>query len=178
MDSLVVIIFIFIIWMLLPTSEYGAQSLILSGLASDRLKDLRGALDVLNQTKWGDFAPATAEPTETDKMKYLNLTGFREEDGFAWEDLGLFREKALRLSRYAMSTGTQQLWDLGEGYPAWSNPSGTLHGEWTRKSGSVVRNYDSYNLSHSVPSMTWMHDQVDWARNITGESGRMVLMLE
>ncbi|CAI6100319.1 unnamed protein product [Clonostachys chloroleuca] len=177
-QSLGVIIFVLFIWMILPDSDYGTQSLILSDLASDRLKGFRGALDVLNQTQWGDFAPATTEPTETDELKYLNLTGFREEDGFAWEDLGLFREKALRLSRYAMSTGTQQLWDIGEGYPAWSNPSGTLHGEWTRKAGSVVRNYDSYNLSHSVPSMDWIHDQVDWARNITGESGRMVLMLE
>ncbi|KAJ4167824.1 hypothetical protein NW754_011640 [Fusarium falciforme] len=58
------------------------------------------------------------------------------------------------------------------------NASGTVHGEWVKRKGSAARGYDSYNLTKVAPGMDWIGDEVPWARNITGTSGRMMLRLE
>ncbi|POR37017.1 Transmembrane E3 ubiquitin-protein ligase 1 [Tolypocladium paradoxum] len=171
---------VLLIWLLFPEGEYPNQSLALSDLASERLARYHDALDVLNQTRWGDFAPRTAEEEEdATTAQYVNLTGFREQDGFAWEDLGRFREKGLALSRHAIPpVRGEQRWDTAQGEAVWANASGTLRGGWVRRPGSVSRAYDSYNLSRSVPSMDWTGDKVDWARNMTGDTGRMMIRLE
>jgi len=179
------LLLLFLLWNLFPEGEYQNQSLALSELASKRLERYQDALEVLNQTRWGDFRPrpdgveASAAADDGSSYSYVNLTGFREQDGFAWDDLELFREKGLRLSRHAIPpVGGKQLWDTAQGEPVWANASGTLHGDWVRRPGSSPRTYDSYNLSRSVPGMDWVGDRADWARNITGESGRMMLRLE
>ncbi|KAI5461221.1 hypothetical protein BGZ63DRAFT_424133 [Mariannaea sp. PMI_226] len=168
---------VFLIWLILPDGEYQSGSLTLSEIATARLSKFRGALDVLNTTTWADFAPRTSNDSDI-QPAYLNLTGFREEDNFAWEDLELFRQKSNKLSQYAMPTlpGQEGL-DIG-GEAVWMNASGTVHGEWIRRNGSVPRGYDSYNLSHTAPDMEWIGHKVPWARNITGSSGRMILRID
>ncbi|PFH62083.1 hypothetical protein XA68_15174 [Ophiocordyceps unilateralis] len=182
------ILFILLLWMLFPESEY--QSLAQSEIAASRVARYREALDILNTSTWGDFSPDelhVADDATEDvpdialnaTSHFLNLTGFRQVDGFAWEDLTSFREKALRLSRHAIPpVAGRQLWDAAQGEAVWTNASGTLRGEWVRRRGSVSRRYDSYNLSHSVPAMDWVGDRVEWARNMTGAAGRMTLRLE
>ncbi|KAK5993314.1 DSC E3 ubiquitin ligase complex subunit 1-like protein [Cladobotryum mycophilum] len=172
---------LFLIWLIFPEGEYQGQSLALSDLVTERLERYHDALDALNQTRWGDFAPQqlVEEGGHAGDAKYVNLTGFREEDGFAWEDLGRFRDRGLQLSRHAIPpVGGQWLWEVAEGEPLWVNTSGTLLGEWVRRPGSVARTYDSYNLSKSVPSMDWIGHHTDWARNMTGDTGRILLRLE
>ncbi|RSL42295.1 hypothetical protein CEP53_012276 [Fusarium sp. AF-6] len=169
---------IFIIWLVFPEGDYSSQSLTLSDLAAERLGRFHDALDVLNASRWGDFTPAPKKGSKT-KPSYLNLTGFREEDKFAWENLNRFRERSLEFSRHAIPpVGGKSLWDAGEGDAVWMNASGTVHGEWLKRKGSVTRGYDSYNLTKVAPGMDWIGDQVPWARNITGTSGRMMLRLE
>lgn len=172
-------VFAMLLWMMLPDSEDQAQSLILTDLATRRLEGFRTAWEILRETQWGDFAPRLADDVYNSTGRYLNLTGFREEDGLAWEDLERFRRKGLDLSHWAfVAGGGWGPWELGKGDPVWRNASGALRGDWVRKPGSVIRGYDSYNLSNSVPSMEWINDEVGWARNNTGDSGRMILMLE
>ncbi|KAJ3458507.1 hypothetical protein MRS44_012616 [Fusarium solani] len=150
---------IFIIWLVFPEGDYSSQSLTLSDLAAERLGRFHDALDT--------------------KPSYLNLTGFREEDKFAWKDLNRFRERSLEFSRHAIPpVGGKNLWDAGEGDAVWMNASGTVHGEWVKRKGSAARGYDSYNLTKVAPGMDWIGDEVPWARNITGTSGRMMLRLE
>lgn len=166
-----------IIWIILPEPDVMSGSLTLSDLASQRLSLFRHRLDVLNISAWGDFAPRTLNDTKS-RPRYLNLTGFREDDKFAWEDLPRFRERSHELSRYAIPTPLgQEEWDIG-GEAVWMNASGAVHGEWVRRNGSVPRGYDSYNLTNSVPEMEWIGDKASWARNITGNSGRMMLRIE
>lgn len=168
---------LFLIWLLFPDGEYQGQSLALSDLATIRLAGFHDALDVLNQSHWGDFAPASKDGTET--AKYLNLSGFREEDRVAWDDLESFRQRGLEFSRHANPpVGGKDLWELGEGDPVWANASGTVHGEWVRRTSSVKRTHDHYNLSGSNPSMDWIGDKAEWARNITGQAGRMLLRID
>ncbi|KAK7403298.1 hypothetical protein QQX98_010923 [Neonectria punicea] len=169
---------LFLIWLIFPDGEYQSGSLALSDLAAERLARFHDALDVLNTSRWGDFAPRRSDDNDA-KPSYLNISGFREEDQFAWEDLGRFHERSLEFSRHAIPpVGGKDLWDIGQGEPVWMNASGTVHGEWIRREGSVHRGYDSYNLSRSAPGMDWIGDNVDWARNITGSSGRMMLRID
>ncbi|KAL7925390.1 trans-membrane golgi-localized RING-finger ubiquitin ligase [Trichoderma austrokoningii] len=172
----------FIIWLILPDTEYQSQSIALSDLILSRLSDYRAALDVLNATQWGDFVPPEADRTEDNDAsppKYINLTGFREEDHLSWQYLNKFRERGLELSHRAMSTvGGNELWDVAEGEPIWANASGVLGGQWVRHPELSPRTPESYNLSQSVPSMHWLVDDRDWARNVTGTTGRIHLRLE
>lgn len=173
-----IVFIIFIIWLVFPEGDYSSQSLTLSDLAAERLGRFHDALNVLNASRWGDFTPAPKNGSKTEPS-YLNLTGFREEDNFAWKDLGWFRERSLEFSRHAIPpVGGKNLWDVGEGDAVWMNASGTVHGEWVRRKGSATRGYDSYNLTKLAPRMDWIGDEAPWARNITGTSGRMMLRLE
>jgi hypothetical protein len=174
---------LFIVWLVLPDNEYQSQSIALSDLIFSRLSHYHSSLDVLNATRWGDFAPLEANRKEEDVHaslpKYVNLTGFREEDQFSWQDLGRFRERGLQLSHHAISAvGGDQPWDVAEGEPVWANASGVLLGQWVRRQDLSPRTYDSYNLSQSVPSMRWIGDKTEWARNVTGTTGRIQVRLE
>ncbi|KAF9766831.1 hypothetical protein IL306_000696 [Fusarium sp. DS 682] len=172
------IFIVFIVWLVFPDSDYSSQSLTLSDLAGERLDHYQDALDVLNASRWGDFTPVSEKDSKV-KPSFLNLTGFREEDNLSWGNLKRFRERSLAFSRHALSpVGRHSLWDTGHGEPVWMNASGTVHGEWVRQKGSNLRGYDSYNLSRIVPEMDWIGDNVPWARNITGRTGRMMLRLE
>ncbi|GAB0134950.1 hypothetical protein EsDP_00003302 [Epichloe bromicola] len=169
-----------LIWLLFPESDHRSQSLALSDVAVDRLSRYRDALGIFNATKWGDFSPQnkTDENGDVATAKFLNLTGFREHDGFAWDDLETFRQKGLRLSRHAVPpVDGHQRWDVAQGEALWTNASGTVHGQWLRRPGSVSRGFDWYNLTRSVPGVEWVGNKVEWARNVTGESGKMMLRL-
>ncbi|KAM3527468.1 hypothetical protein MY4038_006337 [Beauveria bassiana] len=167
---------ILMIWLLMPMGDIvGQTGPLLSAIAARRLARYRDALAVLNGTHWGDFAP-----TAQDAPAFLNMTGFREIDGFAWEDLDRFREKSVQLSRHAVASAPDKppLWDTAEGEPVWTTASGSLEGQWVYSPGSVPRSYDSYNLSNSVPDMDWIGDHISWGRNLTGSAGLMHLHLE
>ncbi|GAO17272.1 uncharacterized protein UV8b_03818 [Ustilaginoidea virens] len=172
----VILFIVFLIWLLFPEGDYRSQSLAPTDVAVGRLSRYQDALAVLNTTRWGDFSPkkqTTREgpPRHADEAKFLNLTGFREQDGFAWDDLEAFRAKGLRLSRHAAPSVAD------DDEALWTNASGTVHGEWVRRSGSSGRTLDSYNLTASVPGVEWVGHTVAWARNVTGETGRIMLRL-
>ncbi|RGP66154.1 hypothetical protein FLONG3_8971 [Fusarium longipes] len=173
-----IIFIVFIVWLVFPDSDYSGQSLTLSDLAEERLEHFQDALDVLNASRWGDFTPAPEKGSNVNSS-FLNITGFRAEDNLSWTDLKRFRERSLASSRHAVPpVGGHSLWDVGQGEPMWMNASGTVHGEWIKRKGSVSRGYDSYNLSKTAPDLDWIGDHSSWARNITGRTGRMMLRLE
>lgn len=164
------------IWMLMPMGDVVSPAgPLLSEIAAHRLAKYRHALEVINDTQWGDFAP-----TKQEAPAFVNITGFREVDGFAWEDLDAFREKSMKLSRHAVSSDPDKapLWDTAEGEPVWMTAAGSLEGDWVHKPGSVSRSHEDYNLSRSVPDMDWVGDRIDWGRNLTGKTGRIHLHLE
>lgn len=157
-----------------------------SELAAQRLDSQHAALSVLNSTRWGDFMPVLpgdegGEPEESGRNdteeaapKFLNLTGFREGDGLAWDDVGDFKERCLRASRDAIRpVGDEDRWSLGQGQPVWQNVSGHVHGTWVRRDASVPRQATDYNLSVIAPDIAWHSARVPWARNITGREGKM-----
>ena len=100
--------------------------------------------------------------------RYLNLTGFRAEDGLAWEDLGRFKNKCDEWSFNAVGLPEVSL-------PVWQNATGVVHGLWGRAGASSPRFHSGYNLSDMTPDVTWSGWASDWSRNVTGKEGKMTV---
>lgn len=164
-------------------------------LTQERLARQRDAFGVLNSTAWGDFNPQLAAdpPNGTEATHYLNITGFRQADNFAWEDLGRFKERSLEWSRNTRPmlpapTGENgeplegsketSAWDLGIGGSVWQNATGLVKGPWIRRDGTVNRTWSDYNFTAMTPSIAWAGTHGEWNRNVTGAEGSMQLRLE
>ncbi|KAI1469758.1 transmembrane E3 ubiquitin-protein ligase [Daldinia caldariorum] len=165
-----VFLIILIFW--LATSPDSSPALIAGpSLIKNRILRQRHALSVLNSTQWGDFSPRlTDDPPETE-AKYLNLTGFREEDGYVWEDLKRFKNRCEEWSINAV--GIPEV-----AQPVWQNATGVVHGWWQRANTSSPRYHSSYNLSQISPGVTWAGSNSEWSRNITGAKGKIMVRIE
>ncbi|KAJ8108391.1 hypothetical protein ONZ43_g6441 [Nemania bipapillata] len=137
----------------------------------NRIAHQRAAHDALNNTDWGDFVPRLLDDLPEAEHKYLNLTGFREEDNFAWEDLGRFKSRCEEWSRNAVGIPEAQ-------EPVWQNATGVVRGSWERFNASVSRTHASYNLTHIDPDVAWNGLNSDWSRNATGREGKILVRIE
>ena len=119
--------------------------------------------------------PEEGGKNDTDVVpRFLNLTGFREGDGLAWDDVGAFRDRCLRASHAVIPpVGDEDRWSLGQGQPVWQNVSGHVHGTWVRRDASVSRQATDYNLSAIAPDIEWRGARAPWARNVTGREGKL-----
>lgn len=159
-------------------------------LTQERLARQRHAFGVLNSTAWADFNPRLASdpPNGTEATRYLNITGFRQADGFSWGDLGRFRERCLEWSRNTSpllpaDEGEQQgrtrsSWDIGLGSAVWQNATGIVKGPWVRRNASEGRTWSDYNFTAMTPSVIWSGTHSEWNRNVTGSEGKMQLRVE
>ncbi|SPQ21855.1 ba13dfef-1919-464d-83aa-754300ec4b69 [Thermothielavioides terrestris] len=149
-------------------------------MGASRLGRLRDAHRVLNSTKWGDFDPheAVEDAPPWQAPRFLNLTGFRQTDGYAWVDLPYFRDRCRQWSRHAYppKDGPDE-WDHGPVPKTWQNATGTVHGKWVRRPGSVVRKASGYNLTAIAPGVDWVDSHVEWGWNVTGSHGTILLRL-
>lgn len=172
------IVIILLFW-LLTSPDNNPGLLGIPSLTAARLERQRRAHGVLNSTKWGDFSPRLIGGQADATPRYLNLTGFREQDGLAWDDFGKFKDRCTEWSRNAHgpSTTGENLWDIGLPKPMWQNVTGVVHGEWVRRNGSVERQGASYNLSDIAPSVPWLATRGDYSHNVTGQHGKMTLYL-
>ncbi|KAI0397237.1 hypothetical protein F5Y17DRAFT_464708 [Xylariaceae sp. FL0594] len=172
-DNARIIFLIFLLFWLASSPDTGPGLLVGPGQIRNRLAYERAAHIVLNSTAWGDFAPRLAdEPPEVEiEHKYLNLTGFREEDRIAWEDLGRFKGRCEEWSRNAMRASETQL-------PVWQNATGVIRGMWERRNASVPRTHSDYNLTHMNPDVSWSGLNMDWSRNITGREGKILVRID
>jgi transmembrane E3 ubiquitin-protein ligase len=147
---------------------------------ASRLARQRAALGVLNQTKWGDFEPASDGGVGQPTSRWLNLTGFRQSDGFAWEDFERFRDKCREWTENARPTYANEgdhSWEEGMRQPTWMNATGAVHGTWIRRPASVKKEAARYNLTDLTPAVTWLGAHAEWGRNVTGSEGRILIRL-
>ncbi|KAI0583651.1 RING-finger-containing ubiquitin ligase [Pyrenophora tritici-repentis] len=124
-------------------------------------------LGVLNTTRYGDFKP--------DKNKWLNVTGLRDEDGFAWELLDPVREKARVQSERILGDRWKRMLDgppeEGEPVmPVYRNLSGYVQGEWTRSPLSRIRHPSDMGNASVTPDNPFGH-LIEYDRNLTGTGG-------
>lgn len=172
-------------------------------LKQERLARQRHAFGVLNSTAWGDFQPqlATTDPLNngTETGRWLNMTGFREVDGFAWEDLERFKTQCADLSRRLSPSlpgksaidAVQRGEDDGDGHvkevnawgeqvvgAVWQNATGIVKGSWARREASVSRSWADYNFTAMTPSISWVGTHGEWNRNLTASEGMVELRVE
>lgn len=170
---------ILIFWLVTSPNDAGGPSLYGIQAVTHRLERQRQAQGVLNSTKWGDFAPRLRDDQKDATPRYLNLTGFRQGDGFAWEDLGRFRNRCQEWGRNARSSSSSadmDLWDVAE--PTWQNVTGIVTGEWVRRQGSVERRATDYNVTEIAPAVDWLGTRHPWSHNVTGQHGKIILHLD
>ncbi|KAH7357810.1 transmembrane E3 ubiquitin-protein ligase [Plectosphaerella cucumerina] len=170
-----VFLFIIVLWIIF-SPESPSQYLSFNSLLAERLERHQTALDFLNASSWGDFAPRQSKAPQAIDVSYLNLTGFREEDNLAWDDFSRFRGQCEDWSRRVNPPLAQSEDLLGaDRHAVWQNATGVVKGEWVRKEGTSPRHHDDYNLTEIAPNHIWRGSTFPWARNITGSQGTMVI---
>jgi len=149
--------------------------------AAERITRSRRALDILNITRWQDFSPRTADKKH-EAPRYLNLTGFREEDEYAWEKLDAFKKRSLEYSDEAKGR-----WRLGQDDKnvlmgdVYENVTGIVTGKWVRHTADVngEPRHRVMNLTEISPDIDWaFRGEEYWIRNITGNEGKLMLRLD
>ena len=128
-------------------------------------------LDVLNRTQWGDLNVV--------RNKWLNASGLRREDGFAWDLLPGVKEKANAHGNRALGDrwsnamdGTMNLLDGKEArLPVYRNLSGYVQGEWVRNPSSRVRQPSDLGNTTHISKDPFTNSVLGFDRNLTGTSG-------
>jgi transmembrane E3 ubiquitin-protein ligase len=154
-------------------------------LTTARLARQRYAHGVLSSSEWGDFVPRTGGLRDGAGIgggqngRWLNLTGFRQGDGLAWDDLDRFKRRCLEWSRHALGLElAEDLWEARFSQGVWHNATGVVNGEWIRRDGSSRRSGTDYNLTAITPDVSWTGQSVSWSRNVTGSEGKMLMRIE
>ncbi|KAK2069539.1 hypothetical protein P8C59_004108 [Phyllachora maydis] len=193
-NARLLLVIIMLFWLFSAPDKHAgpvaAPSLTAARLARQRLAHL-----VENSTHWGDFAPDDVDLARP--PRYLNLTGFRAQDGLAWDGLPRFRARCLEWTHNAIPPPARRhdrdpqsdvrseegasTWGTagaGASVPVWQNASGVVDGSWVRREGPSPRTAMAYNLSDMAPAVTWATDTPEWSRNVTGEYGTITLRIE
>ncbi|KAI0541024.1 hypothetical protein GGR58DRAFT_511288 [Xylaria digitata] len=170
-DNARVFFLIFLLFWLASSPDTGPGLIAGPTQVRNRIAHQRAAHAVLNSTAWGDFVPRLPDDPPETEYNYLNLTGFREEDNFAWEDLGRFKNRCEEWSRNAVGIPESQ-------QPVWQNATGVVRGLWKRSNASVSRTHSSYNLTHISPDVVWNGLNSDWSRNVTGREGKILVRID
>ena len=146
--------------------------------AAIKVARLRSNLDVLNTTHWQDFSPRTPGTPRGEPARYLNLTGFREDDRYAWDRLDAFWERCSALREQAVGSGVDAA-RLGGLY---ENVTGIVTGKWARYRGDLEgaeETHRRFNMSDLSPGVMWsVRGEEFWDRNITGPEGKIRLRVD
>lgn len=176
---ILVIILIFFLW---TTPEQPAGFNAFHDYAAERINRTRHALDVLNITKWQDFSPKGGDKPVGEPARYLNLTGFREEDEYAWDRLDAFKKRSLEYSQDAKGRYRQGKDDHGRLMgDVYENVTGIVHGQWVRHTADLngEQRKRLINLTETSPSIEWaFRDEEYWRRNITGTEGKLMIRVD
>ncbi|TGO56901.1 hypothetical protein BCON_0072g00180 [Botryotinia convoluta] len=149
--------------------------------AEEQLAHNRHVFGVLNTTSYGDFTPE-----DSDEPSYLNLTGFKAEDGYKWERLSAFKERSDELRKWArgVQDGSNSDREGGRGLEGriYTNVTGVVRGNWARYMSGLVGGKErrsGFNLSVIAPGVAWaLTDEELWTRNVTGREGKVMLRLD
>ena len=157
----------------------------------------RHALSILNSTRQSDFDPSHDQ--------WLNVTGLRKDDGYAWELLPVVKERArtqaedvLKRTWIETAPGFMKAispGDFGSKYvtvdaldgeaqgalprvraiPFFQNVTGLVHGRWRRSSSTQPQRAPRLNLTRLSPDP---YMTADFSRNITGTEGDLFVKLD
>ena len=127
-------------------------------LDTERFKQERQRdVDVITNSAYGDFNPQHA--------KWLNLTGFRENDTYAWDLLPVAQD--LSREKYVST------WLRSKERAVYHDLNGEVRGRFSKSSLSHDQTY--VNLTLIDPEHEYFTDQFE--RNVTDSEGEVVLAL-
>ena len=164
-----------------------------------RMRDLdehisveRAALHALNSSDYNAFDPGS--------HRWLNITGFRRDDGLAWNILPVVKERSWEQTKEALflapfssfnNSGVSQdeegiynasrdnmadsVNPFKEDLPMYSNVTSVLRGQWVRSKLDIPQYSQFINLSSLLPSVSWATRKYN--RNITGIGGELRVKL-
>ena len=115
-------------------------------------------LEVLANSTFGNF---------DGQQRWLNLTGFREDDGYQWGSLSKVQERSL--AQWSSSSKT-----AGGDLAFYEGVTGEVRGKWTRSDLSSP-NHQGVNLTALDPRKEYISRF--WQRNITEAAGEISLTL-
>ena len=150
--------------------------------AAERIAVSRRSLDILNITKWQDFSPRGPGSSKHEAPRYLNLTGFREEDEYAWERLDAFKKRSSEYSDEARGKWRAVEDDKnGLILQVYENVTGIVKGRWVRHTADINGEPRKrvMNLTEISPETDWaFRGEEYWIRNITGSEGKLMMRLD
>jgi hypothetical protein len=132
----------------------------------DAIDQELAALELLNHTRYGDF--------DASEERWLNLTGLRKEDDFAWPALGLVKDRVREQVGQALGQGdaSKALDGSAEGsLPIYRNVTGQVRGSWVRSKLESDVERPHLNMTALLPSDARFESP--FQRNITGKSGEL-----
>lgn len=161
------------------------------------LVEKQNAMLLLNSTSYGAL--------EAERNRWINLTGFRHEDAYAWSLLPQVQERAreqTRTVRGVLETSPIDSYGpSGLSYTAsdeevprnsndssipgdtrirhfsmYQNVSGIVHGQWTRSKVADGLKAPVMNLSTLTPHV--MYVTKTYSHNITGQDGKLRIKLD
>lgn len=140
--------------------------------AADNIERQWHNLAYMNQSHYGDFVPIPLEAGEP--SRWLNMTGLRHTDGFAWDLLRKAQTRArTHLERAAGRQGLDILYGESKAaIPLYRNITGDVRGTWVRSSiEQGILAPTNLNLSTIAPEASFA--SAVWERNITGREGHL-----
>ena len=144
------------------------------------LLDEQQALIISSNTIYDDFNP--------DENRWINITGLRQQDNYAWSLFPRVKERALEQYRTiathlsldeppqehnASSASSEELYEHTSVY---QNVTGIVRGQWTRSHIADGFVPPSLNLTSIAPHITYSTH--DYSRNITGQDGNVRIKLD
>lgn len=190
MDSPRVALVVFLLLFLFLSPDSQAPSLSQQRDIENSILEERQALDLLNTSSYGGL--------DATNNRWLNVTGLRQHDGYAWDALldvkerakeqlqnicnifestSIIRNTSLPLGKPAKDGDEQNSVDkilstmkpFFDPAPLYQNVTGNVHGQWTRSKIGEGLASPSLNLSTLSPRIGYVSQQYN--RNITGRSG-------
>ncbi|KAI4204509.1 MAG: hypothetical protein LQ350_001059 [Teloschistes chrysophthalmus] len=149
----------------------------------------RYALSLLNTSQYGDL--------DTARDRWINATGLRKHDGYAWHLLPRVQERAKQQASTVITTwhasmanredaildenttssnATVTERDTESYPPLYQNITGIVNGYWVRSKVASGTRAPILNLTTLVPGVNYVTDQ--YTRNVTGTEGRIRIRLD
>ncbi len=190
MDSPRVALIVFLLLFLFLSPDSQAPSLSQQRDIDHSILEERQALDVLNTSSYGSLDPSN--------NRWLNVTGLRQNDGYAWDLLlgvqervkeqlqnicnafeftSVFKNASFPSGKPANDGNDRNAVDkilstmnpFYDPAPLYQNVTGIVHGQWTRSKIGEGLAFPLLNLSALTPRIGYVSQNFN--RNITGQSG-------
>ena len=189
METPRVVLLIFILIFLFVSPETRSPSLSQQYELDQLIAEERYAVDLLNSSRYGDL--------DTEKNRWINVTGLREGDGYAWGLLPQVQARARDISQKALDTWgfspSRSGSEIGENLSRssqnvsssmispvalamYQNLTGIIRGHWARSKIADEFLPPKLNLTAIAPRIPYVTKE--FGRNVTGKYGDLRIRLD